>query len=817
MKGRRRKAKVGTRKAAPRRPAGRARQRGVQTTEAITSLKRALAESLERQAATAEILKVISSSRGQLEPVFEAMLENAVRICGAKFGNLWLREGDGFRAAAMHNAPAALAEERRRAPVIYPTSPRHVLRRVAKTRKTVQVPDLLADKDATIHVATLGGARTIISVPMLKDGELVGAIGIYRQEIRPFTEKQIELVSNFAAQAVIAIENARLLNELRQRTDDLSETLEQQTATSNILSVISSSPTDVQPTLDAIVRTAVSLCNSHDAVILLRDGDYLGIAAHHGPMAIDFKGAPLGRDWVAGRTVVDRAPVHVADLTAEAAEFPIGAKIAARLKQRTVLGLPLLREGQAIGCLFLRRTEIRPFSGKQIALLQTFAAQAVIAIENTRLFAELRQRTDDLSEALEQQTATSEVLKVISRSPGDLVPVFQAMLANATRLCEARFGVLWLYDGKAFQLAATHGVPAALMDVIEKRGPNMAPPGSPLRRLLDTGDLVHTADELAEPLPGVAARFGGARSLLAVPMRKDSGLVGAFIIYRQEVRPFADKQIALVTNFAAQAVIAIENTRLLSELRQRTDDLSEALEQQTATSEVLKVISSSPGSLAPVFLSILTNATHICEAKYGMLWLTDGDGFRSVATHDVPAALAAEREREQIIYPGEDVPLGRIKRTKELVHIADIRTDRAYQTGFRPFVALVELGGARTLLLVPMLKDDAARRRDRDLPPGGPAVHRQADRAGAELRRAGRHRHREHAAAQRTAPAHRRSHRVAGAADRDLRGAEGHQLLARRPGAGVPGHAGECDAHLRGKVRHHVQASMATYFIRCLR
>ena len=325
------------------------------------------------------------------------MLENAVRICCAAFGNIYRWDGESFSLLATHNTPPALAEVRRRLSSIQ-ADPRTPFGRIVASKAAVHIPDLATDiRQEGIpeyHAAIeLGGIRTLLAVPMLKENALVGALILSRQEVRPFTDKQIELVQNFAAQAVIAIENARLLNELRQRTDALTETLEQQTATSEILGVISSSPTNVQPVLDAIVRTAVTLCESHDAVILLTESDHLRIAAHYGPMTIDFERARIGRDWVSGRVVIDRVPVHVHDLAAEGGGFPLGREIALRLGQRTVLGLPLIREGQAIGCLFLRRTEVRPFTEKQIGLLHTFADQAVIAIENARLFEAEQQRT----------------------------------------------------------------------------------------------------------------------------------------------------------------------------------------------------------------------------------------------------------------------------------------------------------------------------------------------------------------------------------------------------------------------------------------
>ncbi len=326
------------------------------------------------------------------------MLENATRICEAKFGLLYLLDGERLELVAEVGTPPKYAEFQKQRGPFQPTVGGH-LERVIHTKQISYTVDAAAE-DVNLPVATLGGAR-FVAVPMLKDEVLIGVIGVYRQEVRPFTDKQIELVENFAAQAVIAIENTRLLSELRQRTTDLTELLEQQTATSEVLRAISSSPTNVQPVLDTIVRTAVSLCNSYDAVILLREGEHLRIAAHHGPMALDFERLALGRDFVSGRTVIDGEPVHVPDFMAAGAEFSRGREIAKRLKQRTVLGLPLRREGQTIGCLFLRRTEVLPFADKQIELLTTFADQAVIAIENVRLFEAEQQRTRELAKSLD--------------------------------------------------------------------------------------------------------------------------------------------------------------------------------------------------------------------------------------------------------------------------------------------------------------------------------------------------------------------------------------------------------------------------------
>ena len=321
------------------------------------------------------------------------------------------------------------------------------------------------------------------------------------------------------------------------------------------------------------------------------------------------------------------------------------------------------------------------------------------------LQAQLALRTQELSQALEQQAATADVLRVISSSPGELAPVFQTMLENATRICEAKFGLLLRFDGQAFQMAAGVDLPSHYAEFVKQRGWFLPPANSLLDRAMKTKQVSYTADMAAEASPGSPARLAGARSAVAVPMLKDDKLTGVIVIYRQEVRPFTDKQIELLANFAAQAVIAIENTRLLNELRQRTDDLTESLEQQTATTDVLRVISSSPGELEAVFNSILVNATCICGAKFGALFLTEGDAFRHVAQFGAPAELAEARRREPIIRPLPGAVVSRVAATKQPTQIEDIRNEPAYTTDPKR-LPILESGGARTMLSVPMLKDN---------------------------------------------------------------------------------------------------------------
>ncbi len=555
--------------------------------DAVERLKRELAESLQQQTATAEVLKVISRSTFDLKSVLDTLTESAARLCDAEIAGITRQVGTAYYYASVHNCPPELEElfkgarhERTRG---------SVTGRVLLNGKTVHLPDVLLDPEYRMaDLQNKVGFRTILGVPLLREGSPIGVIVLMRTEARPFTDKQIELVRTFADQAVIAIENLRLFEAEQQRTRELSESLEQQTATSEILAIISRSPGELNAVFESMLQNAVRICGAKFGNLLLFDQDFFRIGATHGaPAAYVEYLQREGPFWVDPRLglrqlLSEKRPYQVADMTL-APTYGDKLRIATMelAHARTVMGVPMVKEGEVIGSIVIYRQEVQPFTDKQIALVENFAAQAVIAIENTRLLNELR-------ESLQQQTATSEVLKVISRSAFDLQTVLQTLVELAARLCDADKATITRQKGELFYRAESYGFSPEFMDSIRDI-PVVPERRSATGRALLEGTVVHIPDVHADPDYQFveALKHGEFRTILGVPMLREGVPIGVFALTRAEVRPFSGKQIELVSTFADQAAIAIENVRLFERAEARTRELAQSLEDLRAAQDRL--------------------------------------------------------------------------------------------------------------------------------------------------------------------------------------------------------------------------------------
>ena len=544
----------------------------VRLFQELQARNRDLTEALEQQTATSDILRVISSSPTDVQPVFDAIAQSAVRLCGARIGAVFRFDGELLHLAAHHNYTPDILELLQR---LYPMRPsrEQLSGRAILAKAVVQVADLFADPEYRQQVARTGGWRSMLAVPMLREGNPVGAISINRLETGTFSESQIALLKTFADQAVIAIENVRLFTELEARNAELTEALEQQTATSEILRVISSSPTDIQPVLDTVAESAARLCESFDATIWLRDGDRLLRAAHHGPILQWYPHCSLVGS-AAGRSVLDGRTVQRADMLAEGDEFPETSEMARRLGFRTILNVPLMREGTAIGTISLRRTEVRLFTERQIALLKTFADQAVIAIENVRLFKELQTRTSDLARSVQEMTVLSEVSQAVSATL-DLQEVLTTIVTQAVQLTQTDGGTVYEFDAaeQVFVPRASYGVSSEFVDVLRQSRLRIGDE-SIVGRASARRTPLQIPDLLNEPnYPLLFVQQAGFRAVLAVPLFREDRPIGALVVLRRATGAFPKETVDLLQTFAAQSTLAIQNARLFQEI----DDQSRQL------------------------------------------------------------------------------------------------------------------------------------------------------------------------------------------------------------------------------------------------
>ncbi|MFO1313747.1 MAG: GAF domain-containing protein [Burkholderiales bacterium] len=668
---------------------------------------RATQDALEQQTATSEILRVINRARDDVQPVFDTIAENALKLCDAIFSAVYRFDGQLIHIAALRNiSPAGDLAFRRIYPA--PPGPQGTTQRAILTGTMVHMPDVRLEPDfGYLDVAAEANYRSALAVPMLRDGVTIGAITVYRESASPFPDAKISLLKTFADQAVIAVENVRLFNELGARNRALTEALEQQTATSGILRVISRSPTDVQPVFDTISTAALNLCRAASALVTRVEGDQVilvssanltdeGARAMHEAFPM-----PVGRQATSARAIREGRMILIPDVL-EDPDYKIPDH-ALRAAFRSTLAVPLMRDGRPIGTITVGKPEPGPFPDSQVALLETFAEQAVIAIENVRLFNELDARNRALTESLEQQTATSEILRVISQSRTDVQPVFDTIAQAALDLCGAVAANVFTYDGSLVHVASVRNASQDYVKALKAFFPRPPSRETAVLRAILTGRINVVPDVLEDSdyVIGDHSAAGGFRSVIAVPLLHRGSPVGGIAVGRPVPGPFPDSQVSLLQTFADQAVIAIENVRLFNELNARTAQLARSVNELRALGDVGQAVSSTL-DLSTVLSTIVSRARALTGVEGASVYEYDEarEAFILRSSDGLPADLIEALNRTPM-RPGEGA-LGRMALTHQPVEIGDVADERAYQSRVRKLLVRLDL---RSMLAVPLLRE----------------------------------------------------------------------------------------------------------------
>jgi GAF domain-containing protein len=681
----------------------------VRLFDEVQAKTRDLEEALQQQTATANVLKVISRSAFDLQAVLDTLVRSVAELSDSSSGVIYLQDENAFHIKAHFGMRAEFVRYLEQNP--QQPGRGSVGGRVLLTGAVQNIPDAQADQEYDPVLKSNPTTRALLGVPLLRDGKIVGAIFLARGRAVPFSQRQIELVQTFADQAVIAIENVRLFDEVQARTRALEESLQQQTATADVLKVISRTAFDLQAVFETLLDSAIALSGAWQGTICIRDGvvcTYRAVRTAVGTEEFDDqirtrllnREAKADRTTLAGRAILSGKVEQIEDIF-EDPEYWLQGRAAETAGIRAVLGVPLLRNDRAEGALVLSRRQPGRYSPRVVELVRTFADQAVIAIENARLFDEVQARTRDLEESLTQQTATADVLKAISRSAFDLDTVLETLIATALRLCDATYGEIFRRHGDLYRYAASRmDVDPAYLH--HERAAEIAPGrGTLVGRVALENRAVEIVDAWNDPeyAEKEEARIGNVRAMLGVPLMRDGEMIGAFALARAEAIPFSQRQVDLVATFADQAVIAIENVRLFEEVQAKTRDLEESLQQQTATADVLKVISRSAFDLQAVFDALISSAVNLIGSQHGTIYVREGDSVR-IRAHCGVAPEFVDFLVENPPVPGMGSASGRVMLTGKVVVIPDILEDKDYT------LPANELNRTRAMLGAPLLRND---------------------------------------------------------------------------------------------------------------